>query len=534
MGVFPPDAHALRLAAIVETSDDAIVSKDLNGFVLSWNRAAERMFGYTAEEMIGRSIRLIIPFDRQAEEDHVLGKIARGEPVEHFETVRRKKDGSFIPVSLTVSPIIDSAGVVVGASKIARDITERRQAEGERARLLAMAQEASRLKDEFLATFSHELRTPLNAILGYARMLRSGLLSGDKQQRAIETVERNAVSLAQIIEDVLDVSRIVSGKIRLNVVKVDLRELVREALETVRPAAESRGVTLETSLDVDDGVIHGDRDRLQQVLWNLLSNGVKFTQRGGRVHVGLSGAGSQIEISVRDTGIGIPRTFLPHVFERFRQAEMGMTRAQGGLGLGLAITRHLVEMHGGTIAADSAGEGSGATFWVRLPVTIAPPVHMVLESPPPQDAPVPRLPVTVTDLKGIRVLAVDDDPDALLMLKEILETAHADVTIASSAKDAFAMLENAETDVLVADLGMPQISGFDLIANVRGSENPDIQRVPAAALTAYARSEDRARALRAGFQIHLSKPIDPTELTAAVAELSGRGKDRVAAPSIDS
>lgn len=520
MGASPPDDHALRLAAIVETSDDAIISKDLNGFVLSWNRAAERMFGYPAEEIVGRSIRLIVSFERQAEEDHVLAKIARGEAVEQFETIRRRKDGSLVPVSLTVSPIINADGVVIGASTIARDITERKHAEEERERLLTMAQEASRLKDEFLATLSHELRTPLNAILGYARMMRSGLLTGEKQQRAIETVERNAVSLAQIIEDVLDVSRIVSGKIRLGITAVDLREVVREALDTVRPAADSKGVKLETRFDLNEAAIFGDPDRLQQVLWNLLSNAVKFTESGGRVQVRLSRAGAHVEISVHDTGIGVPRTFLPHVFERFRQAEMGMTRARGGLGLGLAITRHLVELHGGTIDVESAGEGLGATFRVRLPLMIAHRARTV-EEPPAVEARFPG-PITVADLKGVRVLAVDDDADALMMLKEILETAHADVTVASSAKDALAVLEDAKTDVLVADIGMPQVSGLDLIANVRGSKNPDIQGVPAAALTAYTRAEDRVKVLHAGFQVHLSKPIDPTEFTAAIASLSRR------------
>ena len=515
------DAYARRLAAIVESSDDAIVSKDLNGFVASWNEAAERMFGYTAAEIVGRSIRLIIPADRQAEEDHVLAKIYNGERVEHFETMRRRKDGALIPISLTVSPIVDGSGVVVGASKIARNITERKQAEEERERLLSMAQEASRVKDEFLATLSHELRTPLNAILGYSRMMRSGLLPGEKQRRAIETVERNAIALAQIIEDVLDVSRIVSGKIRLNVTPVDLPDVVREALDTVRPAADSKGVAIESIFDLGEAAVYGDPDRLQQVLWNLVSNAVKFTERGGRVQVRLGRVGSHVEMSVSDTGIGIPRSFLPHVFERFRQAEAGMTRARGGLGLGLAITRHLVELHGGTVDVASEGEGRGATFWVRLPLMILHPARPAPESAHPR-AQLPGEPVSVTDLRGVRVLAVDDDPDALTMLKEILETAHAEVTVASSAKEAFAALESTAPDVLVADLGMPHMSGFDLISIIRRSSNPGIQDVPAAALTAYARSEDRAKALRAGFQLHLSKPIDPSELTAAIASLSKR------------
>src|SRR5262249_33882071 len=299
------DPGILRLAAIVESSADAIVGKDLNGIVFSWNRAAERIFGYTADEMIGRSIRTIIPDDRQSEEDDVIARIHRGERVHHFETLRRRKDGSLLPISLTISPIRGPDGVVIGASKIARDITERKQAEAERARLLSLAQEASRLKDEFLATLSHELRTPLNAILGYARMLRSGLIAADRQARALDTIERNATSLTEIIEDVLDVSRIISGKIRLNVRAVDLETVIRESLDAVRPAADARGISIECSFNSREARVSGDPERLQQILWNLVSNAVKFTDRGGTVDVCLEHIDSEVEVQVHDTGIGI-------------------------------------------------------------------------------------------------------------------------------------------------------------------------------------------------------------------------------------
>jgi PAS domain S-box-containing protein len=379
------DRAARRLAAIVESSDDAIVSKDLNGIVTTWNQGAERMFGYTAAEIVGKSITIIIPEDRLHEEREVLTRIRRGDKVDHFETLRRHKSGKLVPISLTVSPIRDASGTVVGASKIARDISYRLEAETERARLLAevqshaavtqkliqAVQEASRLKDEFLATLSHELRTPLNAILGYARMLRRGQVQADKSDRAIEVIERNAVALTQIVEDVLDVARITAGKVRLNIQAVDPVDLVRNAILSVAPAADARGVRIETVVRNHVGMIAADADRLQQVLWNLLSNAVKFTGRGGAINIELSKSEGDVEIIVSDTGIGIPPDFLPYLFDRFRQADARTTREQGGLGLGLAIARHFTEMHGGTISASSRGEGQGSTFRVRLPVMAA-------------------------------------------------------------------------------------------------------------------------------------------------------------------
>ena len=381
----PDDLAARRLAAIIESSDDAIVSKDLNGVVISWNQAAERMFGYTAAEVVGRSITIIIPEDRLHEEREVLRRIRSGDKVDHFETLRRHKSGKLVPISLTVSPVRDASGTVVGASKIARDITYRLEAEAEHARLLSevqhqvlvakklsqAVQEASRLKDEFLATLSHELRTPLNAILGYARMLRRGQVQGDKSDRAIEVIERNATALAQIVEDVLDVARITTGKVRLNVQAVDPVDLVRNAILSVEPAADARGVGIETIVRNHVGMIAADADRLQQVLWNLLSNAVKFTGRGGAIQVELSKSEGEVEIVVSDTGVGIAPDFLPYLFDRFRQGDARPTREQGGLGLGLAIARHFIEMHGGTISASSRGEGQGSTFSVRLPVMAA-------------------------------------------------------------------------------------------------------------------------------------------------------------------
>jgi signal transduction histidine kinase/CheY-like chemotaxis protein len=392
----------------------------------------------------------------------------------------------------------------------------------ENARLYANVQEASRLKDEFLASLSHELRTPLNAILGYARMLRAGIIAPDKKDRAIATIERNATSLTQIVEDVLDISRIVAGKIRLNVQTVDFPAIVSNAVEAIAPAADAKGVRVETIVDPHASPISGDPERLQQVLWNLLSNAVKFTHRGGKVQVRLERVNSHIELTVSDTGIGIPTEFLSHVFEPFRQAEGGPTRERGGLGLGLSIARQLAELHGGTIDAASGGVGQGATFRVKIPLMIVHPVSRdEIPRVHPRSTSAPAA-ITGTPLTGIHVLAVDDEPDALALVCEVLEAAGARVTTAQSAAEGLARLDSEPADVVVADLGMPNTDGFSFIEQVRRHPRPQVREVPAAALTAYARSEDRMKALRAGFQIHLAKPVDPAELVATIAALAKR------------
>jgi len=687
------DLLARRMAAVIDSSDDAIITKNLNSIITSWNPAAERMFGYTEAEAVGRSIRMLIPDELQGEEDDVLAKIRAGAIVDHYETVRQRKDGTHLSISLTVSPIRNQEGDVVGASKIARDITERtrlladageraaiteklgevgamvastldhdtivqkvtdtatelthaefgaffynvhdreggdacmlytlsgapreafatfpypratavfgptfrgdetvrlddvttdprygkiapffgmpadhlpvrsylavpvrslsgrvlgglffghsqvgrfstlhaRAAEGvaawasvalENARLYVEAREANRMKDEFLAVLSHELRTPLNAIVGYARLLRGGILTGEKAVRGLETLERNATWLTQIVEDVLDVSRIVSGKIRLDVQPVELPLIIDNAVATIQPAADAKGVRLETIIDPRVGPVSGDPDRLQQVLWNLLANAVKFTSRDGRVQVRLERVSSHVELVVSDTGTGIPPDFLPHVFERFRQAEGGTTRKTGGLGLGLAIVRHIVEMHGGTVEAASGGEGEGATFRVRLPLRIMHPERMDVRREHPRTERLDPL-TALGDLRGIRVLAIDDEEDALTLLRVVLESAGADVLTVASPVTALERIAAIRPDVLVVDLGMPEMDGFAFIASLRASSNPQIRDLPAAALTAFARSEDRTRALRSGFEMHLAKPVDPGELVASVATLARRAR----------
>jgi PAS domain S-box-containing protein len=518
----PDDITARHLAKVVESSDDAIISKDLNSIITSWNPAAERIFGYTAAEAIGKSIRMIIPAELQSEEDIVLAKIRAGERVDHYETIRQRKDGDKLAISLTVSPILDDTGRVVGASKIARDVTERQRLERENARLYVEARDANRMKDDFLAVLSHELRTPLNAIVGYSRLLRGGMLEGDQVERALETVERNSRWLTQIVEDVLDVSRIISGKIRFDVRPVELPPVIDNAIATVLPAAEAKGVKLQMLIDPRAPVVSGDADRLQQVVWNLLSNAVKFTPRHGRIQVRLERVNSHVEIVVSDTGAGIREDFLPHVFERFRQGDTGPTRKTGGLGLGLAIVRHIVEMHGGTVQALSEGEGKGSTFVVRLPLqivqTAATPTEKREHPLTASGAPLPAL----QDLSGVRVLAVDDEADSRGLLRVVLESAGATVTTAASAAEALGLLASSPPDVMVADIGMPEMDGFDLIKHVRMLPNPAAAQVPAAALTAFARSEDRTKALQSGFEMHLAKPVDPGELVASVATLVRR------------
>jgi PAS domain S-box-containing protein len=516
------------LAAIVESSDDAIISKDLNGVVRSCNAAAERMFGYSAAELVGRPIRLIIPADRQAEEDDIIARLRRGERVDHFQTVRRAKDGRLLDVSLTVSPVRDASGRVIGASKIARDITEQKRAAAERERLLeaervarAEAERANRTKDDFVAMVSHELRTPLNAILGWTQLMTRGRNDPALIQRGIDVVARNTRLQAQLISDLLDISRIVAGKLQLETRSVDLRSIVGQSLETIEEEARTKGIAIEQSLDDAGSLVSGDAARLQQICWNLLSNAVKFTPRGGRVSVRLKFDGQWAQIEVADSGVGIRPEFLPHVFDRFQQADRTITRQFGGLGLGLAIVKHLVELHGGAVQAASQGEGKGATFLVTLPV-----LSDVAEQErrrEPSDGVDPGV-----ALDAIRLLVVEDEADTLEFLRRLLTTHGATVLTAATAGEALSLVRDQRPDLMISDIGLPEMDGYDLIQNVRRQPSPG-RDIPAIALTAYARSEDRTRALRAGYQAHIAKPVEPNELLAMIAsfvELTGARKSR--------
>jgi PAS domain S-box-containing protein len=517
-----------RLGAIVASSDDAIVGKDLNGIVTSWNFGAERIFGYFADEMIGTSIMRLIPPDRREEEIEILSRIRRGERFGHFETIRLAKNGRLINVSITVSPIKDSSGQVIGASKVARDITERKKTEEalkaameETEAARDQAERASRMKDEFLATLSHELRTPLNAVLGWANVLLMKKLQDEELKQGLETIERNARVQAQIIEELLDMSRIVSGKVRLEMQRIDLSDVLNESIETLRATAKAKGVSVEVVEGPLAGLIFADPNRLQQVFWNLLHNAIKFTPEHGKVKVVLKSADSHVEVRVIDTGEGIPPKFLPYVFERFQQGDASTTRRHGGLGLGLAIVKELVELHGGKVQVQSGGIGQGATFIVLLPLG---PVHSEPEeSHRPQTGLYENklLPDDVS-LAHIHVLVVDDEIDARNLTKRLLEMAGATVAIAASAAEAMEHILAKRPDVLVCDIGMPDEDGYSLIKRLRITQKIEKNALPAVALSAYARPEDRTKAIRSGFQNHLAKPVEPAELLAIVRSLADR------------
>jgi PAS domain S-box-containing protein len=696
-----------RLASIVESSVDAIIGKTLEGIITSWNKSAERLYGYSAEEVIGRPISILAPPDRPEEIPNILRRLKRGERIEHFESKRVKKNGEVIDIALTISPIMTNEGAIIGAATIARNITERKLAEArlresearfrhaanrtarlqaltaalsealtpaqaasaalthgltalgahagsvalladrggvlelletvgfppeltekwrrfpvtttaplaeavrtgkmvllesiqaaeslyphlsalhavnesqalaavplivegrtigamgltfrevqkfdeddrafmlaisrlcaqaiERARLYqaerrmrAEAEEANRTKDEFLATLSHELRTPLTAMLGWTRMLRMDMLDEATAARALDIVERNARVQAQLIEDLLDVSRIITGKLRLDVRPIELLPVIKAAIDSVHPAANAKNIELQTALDPLAGPISGDPNRLQQIIWNLLANAVKFTNRDGQVKISLERAPSHVEIIVSDTGQGITPDFLPYVFDRFRQADGSSTRLHGGLGLGLAIVRHLVELHGGTVRAHSLGEGQGATFNVQLPLAQLRNANFGLRIEEEHSSDFQsaiRNPQSAI-LRGLRVLVVDDEEDARYLIKTVLESQGAEVVAVRSAREALDALEREMPDVLISDIGMPDEDGFALIRQVRARTEAEGGGIPAAAVSAYVGEDNRRQALAAGFQLHVAKPVDPEELIAVVQQLT-KGKEEL-------
>jgi PAS domain S-box-containing protein len=527
MQQFPPLDPQAHLAAIIQSSDDAIVSKDLNGIITSWNRGAERLFGYSADEAVGKSIHIIIPQERQSEEADVLAKIRVGEGVDHFETVRRRKDGSLIDISLTVSPVRDSTGKIVGASKIARDITERKRlAEAKHAQLIrerTFQAEANRIKDQFLATLSHELRTPLNAIIGWSELLLAGNLNEQETALGLRTIDRNARAQVQLVDDLLDVGRIISGKMRLQTRPVDLVEIAKAALDIVRPAAAAKKIKLSSEWKRPELFVEGDPDRLQQVAWNLLSNAIKFTPARGQVTVTVeSDSENNGCIIVRDTGAGIAERFLPHVFDRFRQADGTLTRAHGGLGLGLAIVRQIVELHGGNVSVESEGEDKGSTFKVVLPGAST--KRKTGSSAADQSSDELRL-------DGVRVLVVDDHADDRQLLAIILTRQGGEVRAAAGAEEALGVLASWRPHVLVSDIEMPAEDGYGLISKVRQLPQAALATIPAIAVTAHARHEDRKRAIEAGYEYHIPKPIDRVALIEAVATAAGRRREQPRSPA---
>jgi PAS domain S-box-containing protein len=509
-----PGHAAGRLAAIVESSDDAIVGKSLEGIVTSWNAAAERLFGYTADEMIGQSIARIVPSDRRGDLMRILDSIRRGVRVEHFETERVCKDGRRIVVSLTISPIRDEAGNVVGASKIARDVTERKAIEREREQLLGIAQRAwaqadaaNRAKDEFLAMLGHELRNPLAAVrnaIGAARIEPRHI------ERALTIAARQTDQLARLVDDLLDVANITQDRIRLNVERVAVCEVVEHAIEATRHLVEARGLTLSIH-PIDPGArVNGDATRLEQVIVNLLSNAAKYTERGGRVEVRCERVDDDAVIRVRDDGIGIAADLLPRIFDLFVQAERTLDRAQGGLGIGLTVARSLVALHGGRITAHSEGPGRGAEFVVRLPLAAS-------------DGVGPRTAAASAerDLTArTRVLIVEDNADAAEGLMMLIEAYGHEVRVAHDGVAALALAESWSPDLMLVDIGLPGITGYEVAVRARRIEA--LADVPLIALTGYGKDEDRERTRSAGFAHHLVKPVDPAELRVVLKEYGAK------------
>jgi PAS domain S-box-containing protein len=451
-----------------------------------------------------------------ARSGEVIGGLFFGHPEPGVFTERTER--IMVGIAAQAAVAIDNARLYEAAQKAAE---ERKQLLENEQAARADAERANAMKDEFLATLSHELRTPLNSILGWSQVLKMGSSSAADVQRGLDAIERNARVQAQLIEDLLDMSRITSGKVRLEIQPVEPIPIIEAAIETVRPAAEAKHIRIEKLFDSAAAPIYGDPSRLQQVIWNLLSNAIKFTPKEGKVQVVLERVNSHIEISVADTGIGIKPEFLPYVFDRFRQADASTTRTFGGLGLGLAIVKHLVELHGGTVRVKSAGEGQGTTFAVHLPLTV---VHRNSES---GERVHPKTPQSAADFKhsdlaGIKVLVVDDEADARELVKHVLAECDAEVLTAETADDALAIIERDRPHVLVSDIGMPVVDGYELLKRVRALGPARGGNLPAVALTAFARSEDRTRALRAGFLVHVSKPVEPAELVATVASVSGR------------
>ncbi len=522
-----------------------IVMTDCELNVAEWNHWMEEHTGKRAHDVIGNNLLELFPelserrLDRHYKwalegQVRVLSQALHGYLIS-MPAVSAEHGYAQMQQAVRLSPL-SHEGRVIGTLTIIEDVTERVAREAElqaqieaRSRLLSSeklarseAERANRLKDEFLATISHELRNPLNAILGWAHMLRLGKLTDVNAERAVETIYRNAKSQAQLVSDLLDVSRIISGKLRLDVRTVDLIYIINAAIDSIRPAADAKGIRIQAMLDPAAGPISGDADRLQQIVWNLLTNAVKFTPKGGRIQVKVQRINSHVEIVVSDSGVGISKEFLPYVFDRFRQADASITRTHGGLGLGLSIVRQLVDLHGGSVGVQSEGEGKGTTFTITLPFVGVVSNQNDAESVHPTQGDDVNSFEGLPSLQGLKVLVVDDEADTRELIREVLKECGSEVITSRSAEEALAALEEHKPDILISDLGMPDEDGYSLISKIRALPDERGGQIPAAALTAYARAEDRMRVLRSGFQFHLPKPVDSAELVTVVASLAGR------------
>jgi len=530
--------HREWLATTLASIGDAVIATDTKGTVTLMNGVAESLTGWTSQEALGRPLATVFKIlneDSKTEAESPVARVLRDGQIVGLanHTILISKDSREIPIDDSGAPIQSASGEITGVVLVFRDITERKRSEQEREILLEgektlrrEAERANELKDEFFANASHELRTPLNAIVGWIRMLRSGNLNADTAASAMETIDRSAHAQTRLIEDLLDMSRILGGKLALDEQTIDVLPVVNAAVNSLRPSASAKEIRIKTISD--DGLLPvvADPTRLQQIVWNLLSNAIKFTPKGGRVAVTLRKGPAHLEISISDNGEGISPDFLPHVFERFSQADGSKTRRHRGLGLGLAIVRHLVELQGGTVSASSEGTHKGATFSVRFPAyeryeVDGGPGHPVLTSK--RESIDLFLSAQRPELNGIRVLVVDDDVASREMLSAALLQCHANVVTVASTSEALTEIDRRRPDLLVSDIGMPDQDGYELIRQVRLVESKsEAAAIPAMALTAYARSEDRVRALGAGYHVHLSKPVDPEEFVLLVANLITR------------
>ncbi|MGD1861225.1 MAG: response regulator [Leptolyngbyaceae cyanobacterium] len=503
------------LRAIVDESPVGIITLGRDRRVMTWNTAAEKLYGWSADAVVDLSLPTI-PKSQQAACDFYFNQVWQGRTVSNQECQHLRQDGTLIDVGLSMAPLHDANDTIYGAVMVVRNITERKRTEAQRLNLLeqeVIAQEAvesaNLLKDEFLAVLSHELRTPLNAIVGWIKLIQRGNVKPAVLQKALATIERNAIAQTQLVEDLLDISCIMQGQISLHIQSVDVNVLIRATIDTLRPAIEAKSIHVSHDLALDVGLIAADLNRLQQVVWNLLSNAIKFTPASGHVRISSKVVEGRLQIQIADSGIGIAPNFLPHIFDYFRQADSSFTRSQGGLGLGLAITRRLVELHGGTIHSESPGPNQGTTFTVNFPRRTAPADSQINSMPA----------VTMANLQGIKVLVVDDEADSRELIAVVLEQAGAQIERAESAQAGLAVLENFQPHLIISDIGMPEIDGYDFLRMARSSDNRRLSDVPAIALTAYAREEDRQQASIAGYQTHIAKPFDIQELVNVVYQL---------------
>jgi PAS domain S-box-containing protein len=494
-------AAARLLACIIESSEDAIITKSLDGIIESWNAAAERLFGYTAEQAVGRPVSMLIPAERRDEEAQILARIRAGKRVEPYETVRLRHDGRSIPISLTVSPIKDEAGRIIGASKIARDITELKKVEG-------ALREADRRKDEFLATLAHELRNPLAPLKNSLELIKRARGNADRIDQARSTMERQIAQMVRLIDDLLDVSRITRDKLELKTQRVELASIAHDATEAYRPDYQRAGHELYVALPAEPIYLRADPVRLAQVFGNLLANSCKYTEPGGRIWLSAERQGNDVAVKVKDTGVGIPPEMLPRVFDLFTQVHRSLERSEGGLGIGLSLVKRLVEMHGGTVTAHSEGPGRGSEFVVRLPVLIESPNAQPL--PGPTGEPTPKT--------THRILIVDDNRDGADSLAALLQVTGNNTQTAHDGVEAMERAAAFRPKVILLDIGLPKLNGYEVCRAIR--EQPWGKDLVMVAVTGWGQEEDRVKSREAGFNGHMVKPVDHAALMKLLAALS--------------